>query len=168
MWLANRIAPSCCSSTLTWYNYCWLCVQRAFNLPHRASYIVIKNSSGAYYVQRRTMIKDYCPGYLDPMAGGVVQYDESFEDNAAREAEEEMGVKGVPLTYIDTFYYEDQRTRVWGGLFECTYDGSLTLQAEEVDEVLEMSADEILQRRGEFTPDGIFAFEKYLESKSKK
>ncbi|KAF1315544.1 putative nudix hydrolase yfcd, partial [Globisporangium splendens] len=114
------------------------------------------------------MIKDYCPGYLDPMAGGVVQYDESFEDNAAREAEEEMGVKGVPLTYIGTFYYEDQRTRVWGGLFECTYDGSLTLQAEEVDEVLEMSADEILQRRGEFTPDGIFAFEKYLESKSKK
>lgn len=109
------------------------------------------------------MIKDYCPGFLDPMAGGVVQHEESFEENAVREAEEEMGVKGVPLTHIDTFYYGDERSCVWGAIFECTYDGPLTLQVEEVDEVLEMSADEILQRRAEFTPDGIFAFERYLK-----
>jgi len=52
------------------------------------------------------MIKDYCPGYLDPMAGGVVQFGESYEENAEREAEEEMGIKGVPLQYVTTFYYE--------------------------------------------------------------
>ncbi|DBA00813.1 TPA: hypothetical protein N0F65_004718 [Lagenidium giganteum] len=137
---------------------------RKFSLPHRATYIVIKNSSGKFYVQRRTMIKDYCPGFLDPMAGGVVQFGESMEDNAHREAEEEMGVKGVPLTHITDFWYEDERTAVWGGMYECTYDGQLTLQVEEVDEVLVMSADEILQRAAEFTPDGIFAFRKYLDT----
>ncbi|TYZ68803.1 hypothetical protein PybrP1_005219 [[Pythium] brassicae (nom. inval.)] len=96
------------------------------------------------------------------MAGGVVQSDESFEDNAAREAHEELGVAGVPLTRIDTFYYADARSRVWGATFECVFDGPLVLQAEEVDEVLEMTADEILRSRAEFTPDGIFAFERYL------
>lgn len=160
--------------------------QRAFNLPHRASYIVIKNSrfgtywnlfcllssqgliivsfaSGKYYVQRRTMIKDYCPGMLDPMAGGVVQYGEPMDVNAEREAEEEMGVKNTPLRQLTTFYYGDDRSRVWGGLFDCTFGGPLVLQEEEVDEVLTMTADEILARRKEFTPDGIFAFEKYLK-----
>lgn len=119
--------------------------------------------SGQFLVQRRTMIKDYCPGKLDPMAGGVVQYGEPMDVNAEREAEEEMGVKGVPLKPLGTFYYGDDRSRVWGGLFECTYDGPLVLQVEEVDEVLEMTAHEILERADEFTPDGIVAFKKYLQ-----
>ncbi|ETM56695.1 hypothetical protein, variant 6 [Phytophthora nicotianae CJ01A1] len=109
------------------------------------------------------MIKDYCPGMLDPMAGGVVQYGEPMDVNAEREAEEEMGIKNTPLRYLTTFYYGDDRSRVWGGLFDCTFDGPLVLQEEEVDEVLTMTADEILDRRNEFTPDGIFAFEKYLK-----
>ncbi|TMW55731.1 hypothetical protein Poli38472_010613 [Pythium oligandrum] len=138
-------------------------VMRHFNLPHRATYIVIKNSSGKFYVQRRTMIKDYCPGFLDPMTGGVVQYGESFEENCEREAHEEMGVRGVAFESLGTFHYADARTDVWGGLFECTYDGPLTLQVEEVDEVLEMTKDEILTRRHEFTPDSIVAFEHYLQ-----
>ncbi|CAK4081026.1 unnamed protein product [Aphanomyces euteiches] len=141
-------------------------VMRVFALPHRASYIVIRNSKGDFYVQRRTMIKDYCPGYLDPMAGGVVQAGESYEDNAKREAEEEMGVTGVPLTYVTTFLYQ-AKTVVWGGMYECVYDGELTLQPEEVSEVLIMSADEILSRASEFTPDGIHAFRLYLEWKAK-
>ncbi|CEG35909.1 hypothetical protein PHYSODRAFT_317448 [Plasmopara halstedii] len=138
-------------------------VMRAYNLPHRASYVVIKNTAGKYYVQRRTMIKDYCPGMLDPMAGGVVQYGESMEVNAKREAEEEMGVKNTPLRHLTNFYYENDHSRVWGGLFDCIFDGPLVLQKEEVDEVFTLTADEILARRKEFTPDGIFAFEKYLQ-----
>ncbi|RLN89478.1 hypothetical protein BBJ28_00015110 [Nothophytophthora sp. Chile5] len=108
-------------------------------------------------------VMDYCPGMLDPMTGGVVQFGEPMDLSAAREAEEEMGVKGVELRYLSTFYYGDERSRVWGGLFDCTFDGPLVLQEEEVAEVLEMSADEIVKRRDEFTPDGIFAFEKYLK-----
>lgn len=130
--------------------------------PSRANSSVPEAGRGKFYVQRRTAIKDYCPGMLDPMAGGVVQFGEPIDVNAAREAEEEMGISGVPLTYVTTFYYGDERSRVFGGMFECTYDGPLRLQPEEVNEVLEMSADEILARRGEFTPDGIHAFEIYL------
>ena len=52
------------------------------------------------------MIKDYCPGFLDPMTGGVVQFGETFAENAERELFEEMGVKGIPLTDLGTFYFE--------------------------------------------------------------
>lgn len=138
-------------------------VMRKFRLPHRATYIIVKTSAGLYYVQRRTMIKDYCPGFLDPMSGGVVQYGETMEENAYREVDEEMGVRDVPLRHLGDFWYEDDRTAVWGGLFDCVYDGELTLQEEEVDEVLELSSEEILCRHQEFTPDGIYAFRKYLD-----
>lgn len=52
------------------------------------------------------MIKDYCPGFLDPFSGGVVQIDESFQENAYRELLEEMGVKGIELKDLGEFYYE--------------------------------------------------------------
>lgn len=72
--------------------------QRRDRLPHRSTYIFAKNSKcvnqksdhhthrpnqksharththrGQFYVQKRTSIKDYCPGYFEVVAGGVVQ-----------------------------------------------------------------------------------------------
>ena len=43
------------------------------------------------------MIYIYLPTY---------QTGETYEENAYRELEEEMGIKGVPLTHLFTFYYE--------------------------------------------------------------
>ncbi len=61
---------------------------------------------GEFYVQRRTMIKDYCPGYLDTTSGGVVHFGETYEENAEREVAEEMGIYDVPLKYLTTFLYK--------------------------------------------------------------
>lgn len=36
----------------------------------------------------------------------VTQAGETFEENAYRELEEELGVKGVPMEHLFTFYYE--------------------------------------------------------------
>ena len=77
--------------------------------------------SGALYVQKRTMTKDVFPGYYDPAAGGVVLVGESYEESAQRELYEEMGIRDVPLTPLFTFYFADERTRVWGKVFSvCT------------------------------------------------
>lgn len=40
------------------------------------------------------------PTPLKPQAG------ETYEENAYREAEEELGIKGVPMTHLFNFYYE--------------------------------------------------------------
>ncbi|MBW2484328.1 MAG: NUDIX hydrolase, partial [Deltaproteobacteria bacterium] len=45
---------------------------RAKGLPHRAAYILVFNSTGELFVQKRTMSKDIYPGHYDIAAGGVV------------------------------------------------------------------------------------------------
>lgn len=50
---------------------------------------------------------------LDATAGGVVQADEQLLESARREAEEELGIAGVPFADHGQFYYEDKFCRVW-------------------------------------------------------
>jgi len=35
---------------------------RRDKLIHRATYAFVRNSNNYYYVQKRSMLKDYCPG----------------------------------------------------------------------------------------------------------
>lgn len=60
---------------------------------------------------------------LDATAGGVVQADEQLLESARREAEEELGIAGVPFAEHGLFYFEDQHCRVWGALFSCVSTG---------------------------------------------
>ncbi|ETV89261.1 hypothetical protein, variant 1 [Aphanomyces astaci] len=136
--------------------------QKIFNLPHRATYVVVRNSAGLYYVQRRSSTKDYCPGLLEPMAGGVVGFGESYDESAYRELDEEMGIRNTPLTHITTFSYSSPPMLVWRSLYDCVYDGPVTKQDEEVAEVLLLSEQQILAREHDITPDGMFAFRTYL------
>jgi 8-oxo-dGTP pyrophosphatase MutT (NUDIX family) len=137
---------------------------RAKNLPHRSTYIFVFNSRGELYVQKRTMTKDVYPGYYDPVTGGVVLSGESYEQGAVRELEEEMGIRGVLLTRLFDFHFENERIRVWGGAFSCVYDGPLFLQAEEVEDVILMTPEEVLRRAAteRFTPDGLYVVRRYL------
>jgi isopentenyldiphosphate isomerase len=137
---------------------------RAKNLPHRSTYILVFNTQGELYVQKRTMSKDVFPGYYDAAVGGVVLAGESYEQGAGRELEEEMGIRNVPLTWLFDFYFTDERTRVWGGAFSCMYDGEVILQEEEVEGVTLMTSAEILRRpeTEPFTPDGLYVLRRYL------
>src|SRR5437667_2569995 len=88
---------------------------RVKRLPHRSTYILVFNSQGELYVQKRTMTKDVFPGYYDPATGGVVLAGESYEEGARRELAEELSIHDVPLTSLFTFYFAAERTRAWGG-----------------------------------------------------
>jgi len=142
---------------------------RAKNLPHRSTYILVFNSRGELYVQKRTLSKDVFPGYHDPATGGVVLAGESYQQGAMRELEEEMGIRDVPLTWLFDFYFADERTRVWGGAFSCVYDGPVVLQEEEVESVTLMTPEEILRRAetDPFTPDGLYVVRRYLEQRKR-
>ena len=141
---------------------------RAERLPHRCSYILVFNSLGELYVQKRTVIKDIYPGYWDPAAGGVMQTGESYEESAAREVGEELGVRDVELRPLFDLWFEDELSAVWGRAYTCVFDGPLALQAEEVEFVELMTPGEVLRRAaaGEtFTPDGLIVVKRYLQGK---
>lgn len=140
---------------------------RAQGLIHRSTYILVFNSGGELYVQKRTLTKDVYPGYYDLAAGGVVQAGETYEQSAERELAEELGVRSVPLTPLFDFYFEENQCRVWGRAFSCVYDGELTLQPEEVESGEFLPVQEIL-RRAElqpYTPDGLEVLRRYLCSR---
>ncbi|WP_285316779.1 NUDIX hydrolase YfcD [Providencia rettgeri] len=135
---------------------------RAKNLRHRATYIVVHDGMGKILVQRRTDIKDFHPGFLDATAGGVVTKGENILDSAKREAEEELGIAGVPFAEHGHFYFEDAHCRVWGGLFSCVSHGPFALQETEVAEVSWLTPKEISARCDEFTPDSLKALSLWL------
>eukprot|EP00871_Galdieria_phlegrea_P000689 jgi/Galph1/1620/GphlegSOOS_G322.1 len=141
---------------------------RSKNLPHRASYILVFDPDQRLVVQKRTNTKDYCPGYYEVTTGGVNSWGETKEDCAKRELLEELGID-VPLEYCFPFFYQDNRTTVWGDLWTCTFYGKvpddLQLQKSEVESVELMSIEEILQSNNLWTPDSLYALQRWLSGK---
>ena len=128
---------------------------RANHLTHRATYILVFNSQGELFVQKRTQAKDVFPGYYDVAAGGVVLAGETYEDGAERELAEELGITETVLTKLFDFYYKDDHIRLWGRAFSCVYDGQMVLQEEEIESGKFVHVDEVfvLAESEPFTPD---------------
>ena len=140
---------------------------RAQNLRHRATYIFVFNDGGELCVPRRTLSKDLYPGYLDLACGGVVLADESYEESAQREAEEELGIRNVPLAPQFEFYFEDPHCRVFGKAFTCVHNGPFALQSTEVESVFFARDEEVLATPGKrYTPDTLYAFERLLQARA--
>ena len=139
---------------------------RAKRLPHRSTYVLVFNSRGEIYIQKRTRTKDVFPGYYDPAAGGVVLAGESYMEAALRELEEEMGIRGVPLQSLFDFFHTDANSRVWGAAFRCVYDGEVTLQEEEVESGAFMAVDEVFRAAATepYTPDGLYVLRRYVDA----
>lgn len=137
---------------------------RAQRLPHRSTYVLVFNSRGEVYVQKRTRTKDVFPGHYDPVAGGVVLAGESYIEGARRELEEEMGIRAAPLESLFEFYHADEHSRVWGAAYRCVYDGPVTLQEEEVESGAFMPVDAVFQAATTqpFTPDGLYVLRRYV------
>ena len=177
---------------------------------HRATYVIIRHDvtddedhgdekydnddeeDNIYLlVQRRSNIKDYCPGKLDATPGGVVGYNESYEQNAIREMKEEMNID-LPASSIDsnygnndandsgntihkmfTFPYQDSIVKVWGELYEVSYKGPLSniiIQPTEVSNIHRLSISQIKHmiqsNPDEWMPDSLHALKLYIQRKS--
>lgn len=136
---------------------------RARRLLHRCTYVLVVNSQGEPYVQKRTTTKDVFPGYHDPAAGGVVLAGESYLDGAVRELEEELGIRGVPLEWLFDFYYADPDFLAWGAAFWCRWDGDIVWQAAEVESGRFMTVEALLRlaEREPVTPDGLYVVRRF-------
>lgn len=90
---------------------------------------------------------------------------ESYEDNAVRELQEEMGIRAGQLTTHFDFYHADSVCRLWGRLFSCQWAGDeIKLDPEEVESGSFMSLADVaeLLETGPVCPDSKAAVERYL------
>ena len=90
---------------------------RKNNLIHRCTDIVVLNPKGEIFVQTRSLTKEYCPGYLEGVIGGVVGDGEDVNLSAQREVGEEIGidVKNVKdkLSFKLKHFFQEDICRVW-------------------------------------------------------
>jgi isopentenyldiphosphate isomerase len=68
----------------------------AGGLCHRVAFVLVRDEEDRIFVHRRTDRKLIFPGLYTPFVGGVVGAGESYAAAALREAEEELGVSGLP------------------------------------------------------------------------
>jgi isopentenyldiphosphate isomerase len=101
---------------------------------HRCVFVLVRDAAGRIFVHRRTDTKLTYPGRYDVFVGGVVGTGETYDEAALREAEEELGVTGLPRpTFRFKFLYEDAQWGAWwSAVYEVEWDGPVHPQETEV------------------------------------
>ncbi|MET9071873.1 NUDIX domain-containing protein [Streptomyces sp. NPDC004232] len=136
----------------------------ARGLRHRCAFIEVRDAAGRLFVHRRTATKLVFPSLYDLFVGGVVGAGESYDEAALREAEEELGVSGLPRPeFLFKFLYDDGAGNSWwSAVYEVRCELPVRPQAEEV-EWHGFLPDEEVERRlteWEWVPDGRAAYER--------
>ncbi|PWI19538.1 NUDIX hydrolase [Streptomyces sp. Act143] len=143
----------------------------ARGLRHRCVFIQARDADGRLFVHRRTPTKLVFPSLYDMWVGGVVGAGESYDDAALREAEEELGVSGLPKpAFLFKFLYDDGAGRTWwSAVYEVRCELPVNPQVEEVAWHDFLAEDEVQRRlpEWEWVPDGLDAYARFREYRKK-
>ncbi|MER5769403.1 NUDIX domain-containing protein [Streptomyces sp. NPDC001985] len=149
----------------------------ARGLRHRCVFILARDADDRIFVHRRTAGKLTFPSRYDMFVGGVVGAGESYDAAALREAEEELGVRGLPGPVpLFTFLYEDGGEQGGGGFgswWSAVYEVRCALpvnpQPEEVAWHTFLTEEELAERLGawEWVPDGMAAYRLLVERRER-
>ncbi|OKJ96991.1 NUDIX hydrolase [Streptomyces sp. CB03234] len=143
----------------------------ARGLRHRCVFVLARDAEDRVFVHRRTATKLVFPSLYDMFVGGVVGAGESYDAAALREAEEELGVRGLPRpTPLLKFLYEDGggRGAWWSAVYEVRCTVPVDPQVEEVAWHGFLPEAELRARLGawEWVPDGLAAYERLREHRA--
>lgn len=136
----------------------------ARGMRHRAVFVLARDAEGRLFVHRRTATKLIFPSLYDMFVGGVVGAGESYDHAALREAEEELGVSGLPQPVpLLKFLYDDGTGRSWwSAVYEVRCELPVNPQVEEVSWHGFLAESEVERRldEWEWVPDGMAAYER--------
>ena len=141
-------------------------VVRRDNLPHVVVAVLVRDPAGRIYVHRRSGDKDVFPDMHDCWVAGCMTSGEQPKAAAARELEEELGIRGAWLKPLGTQWYADEHTRQLGHAFTTTYDGPITHQESEIAWGGWLTVAELRDRLADpcwpFVPDGRALFDQLV------
>jgi len=124
-------------------------------LVHRAVHVLVVNAAGELLLQKRSARKDIQPGKWDTSVGGHIEPGESYFAAALREMREELGLSGLPLTFL---YRSQIRNAIESeniATYLTRWDGPVAWDPHEIDMVRFWSPGEIEAALGQevFTPN---------------
>jgi isopentenyl-diphosphate delta-isomerase len=103
-------------------------------LRHRAVHVLVFNSRGEVFLQKRSMLKDTWPGAWDSSASGHLGAGEDYDVCAVRELREEIGVETErPLQRLFKIAacVETGQEHIW--VYRCDCEGPFCLNPDEVE-----------------------------------
>jgi isopentenyl-diphosphate Delta-isomerase len=103
-------------------------------LMHRSSHILVFNTSGNLFMQKRAMVKDESPGLWDSSAAGHVESGENYISCANRELKEELGLSEHRLEEVLSI--PAQRKTFWEHVrvFKCVTNSNICINTNEISE----------------------------------
>lgn len=116
----------------------------ARGLMHRAVHVLVFNSRGELFIQKRSMQKDENPGLWDTSSAGHVDSGECYRECAVRELQEELGIRvDSGLEYLFHLPPSHLNGMEHSHIYRYIYDGELVLQQDEIEEGKWLSAQAI-------------------------
>ncbi len=141
----------------------------AQGLLHRSVHILVFNSTGDMFLQKRAMTKDENPGYWDTSSAGHVNAGEDYRACAHRELMEELGITGE-LQFFMKFPASPETFLEHVHSFICTTGQKITINPLEISEGRFWPIPELQKARrnhsGRFTSTFHLIFDNYLKSKA--
>ena len=135
-------------------------------LTHRIVHVYVFNSRGELALQRRSAQCDYCPLHFGTSAAGHVSSGETYEQAAARELNEELGIN-APLQFLGKEYYtEDPRgVMKFISVYRAEHDGELPFDPNEVESVQWLPLDRVrdmIEAGESFAPQLVYVLKRYF------
>lgn len=133
---------------------------------HRVATTVCRDAQGRILVHRRPGNAARFPDQYNWLIGGAVEPGETYEDAAARELEEELGVR-VPVRLAFTFLCRGAISPYWLGVHEAVIEEEMTPHASEIawHDWLPEPAFRKALHEWPFVPDGREAFTRYAAAR---
>jgi isopentenyl-diphosphate delta-isomerase type 1 len=104
-------------------------------LLHRAVHILVFNSRGQVFLQKRSMKKDRQPGVWDSSASGHVDAGEDYDTSAVRELHEEIGLRlTAPPRRLFKLAASPETDQEFVWVYRCEAEGPFELNVDEIDE----------------------------------
>lgn len=128
-------------------------------LMHRAAHILVFNTAGQVFLQKRSLKKDRQPGKWDSSASGHVNAGEDYDACAVRELREEISLQlfATPLRLFKlAASTETDQEHVW--VYRCEAEGPFDLNVEEIERGQWFAPAEIDRWSGERPDDFASAF----------
>ena len=101
-------------------------------LLHRVVHVLIFNSAGQMYIQKRSQKMDTNPGLWTSSAAGHVTSGQSYLETAKRETQEELGIK-IELEEVGTVVVHDPNHNQLIKIFSGLHDGPFDYNKEEIE-----------------------------------
>lgn len=130
---------------------------------HRVATTVCRDGEGRVLVHRRAADMSRFPGQYNFLVGGAAEVGESYEEAAARELTEELGVV-VPVRFAFKYLCRGEISPYWMGVHEAVVRTDITPDPAEIAWHAWVTEDELreMARRPTFVADSVETLDRYL------